>query len=210
MARDDFKKGQDSEFEEDVVFVDRCCKTTKGGRRMSFSAVIVVGDRKGRVGLGYGKANEVAEAIRKGGEAARRSLVRIVMKGSTIPHPVQGQCDGGRVLLMPASDGTGVIAGGGMRPVLEMAGVHNVIGKSQGSKNRLNVVKATFDALSQLRTAEAIHTDRFGAPLAEPAADAVPVVEEAAPAPEVVEVAAPAEAPAAPVSEEPAAPAAAE
>lgn len=165
MAREDFKKQrEDSEFEEDVVFVNRCCKTTKGGRHMSFSAVIVVGDRKGRVGLGFGKANEVSEAIRKGGEAARRGLVRIVMDDVTIPHPVSGRCDGGRVLLMPAADGTGVIAGGGMRPVLEMAGVRNVIGKSQGSKNRLNVVKATFDALSQLRTAEAIQLERHGAP----------------------------------------------
>ena len=98
------------------------------------------------------KANEVSEAVRKAGEHGRRNLMLVTMKGSTIPHAVTGQCDGGRVLLMPASDGTGLIAGGGMRAVLEMAGVRNVLGKSQGSKNRLNVVKATFDALSQLRT----------------------------------------------------------
>ena len=160
MARDTDRKREESEFDEDVVFINRSSKTTKGGRRMSFSAVVVVGDKKGRVGLGYGKANEVADAIRKGGEAARRRLVRVVMQGTTIPHAVTGQCDGGRVLLMPASDGTGLIAGGGMRAVLEMAGVRNVLGKSQGSKNRLNVVKATFDALSQLRTEEAIKADR--------------------------------------------------
>ena len=148
------------EFDETTVFVNRCAKTVKGGRRMSFSAVIVVGDRKGRVGLGFGKANEVSEAIRKGTEAAHRSIVTITMKGKTIPHEVTGQCDGGRVLLKPASEGTGVIAGGGMRAVLEMAGVRDVLGKSQGSKNRLNVVKATLDALSKLRTAETIQALR--------------------------------------------------
>ncbi len=144
------------EFDETTVFVNRCAKTVKGGRRMSFSAVIVVGDRKGRVGLGFGKANEVSEAIRKGTEAAHRNIVTVTMKDKTIPHEVTGQCDGGRVLLKPASEGTGVIAGGGMRAVLEMAGVRDVLGKSQGSKNRLNVVKATLDALSKLRTAETI------------------------------------------------------
>ena len=144
------------EFDETTVFVNRCAKTVKGGRRMSFSAVIVVGDRKGRVGLGFGKANEVSEAIRKATDAAHRSIVTITMKDKTIPHEVTGQCDGGRVLLKPASEGTGVIAGGGMRAVLELAGIRDVLGKSQGSKNRLNVVKATLDALSKLRTAETI------------------------------------------------------
>ena len=148
------------EFDETTVFVNRCAKTVKGGRRMSFSAVIVVGDRKGRVGLGFGKANEVSEAIRKGTEAAHRNIVTVTMKDKTIPHEVTGQCDGGRVLLKPASEGTGVIAGGGMRAVLEMAGVRDVLGKSQGSKNRLNVVKATLDALSKLRTAETIQALR--------------------------------------------------
>ncbi len=159
MAYDD-KKQETPEFEEDVVFVNRCAKVVKGGRRFSFSAVVVVGDRKGRVGLGFGKANEVSEAIRKGTEAAKGSLVHVTMKEKTIPHTVTGQCDGGRVLLMPASEGTGVIAGGGMRAVLEMAGYQDILAKSQGSKNRLNVVKATFDALSQLRTAEQIRAER--------------------------------------------------
>ena len=144
------------EFDETTVFVNRCAKTVKGGRRMSFSAVIVVGDHKGRVGVGFGKANEVSEAIRKGTDDAHRAVVTITMKDKTIPHEVTGQCDGGRVLLKPASEGTGVIAGGGMRAVLEMAGVRDVLGKSQGSKNRLNVVKATLDALSKLRTAESL------------------------------------------------------
>ena len=156
MNRDKRPQEQGDELDEHTVFINRCAKTVKGGRRMSFSAVIVVGDKEGSVGVGFGKANEVADAIRKGGEAARRHLVRVVTKGTTIPHAVTGQCDGGRVLLKPASEGTGVIAGGGMRAVLEMAGVRDVLGKSQGSKNRLNVVKATLDALSKLRTAETI------------------------------------------------------
>ena len=162
MAFED-KKQETPEFEEDVVFVNRCAKVVKGGRRFSFSAVIVIGDRKGRVGLGFGKANEVSEAIRKGTDAAKRSVVHVTMKGKTIPHTVTGQCDGGRVLLMPASEGTGVIAGGGMRAVLEMAGYRDILGKSQGSKNRLNVVKATFDALDQLRTEEQIRAERANA-----------------------------------------------
>ncbi len=148
------------EFEENVVFVNRCAKVVKGGRRFSFSAVVVVGNRNGRVGLGFGKANEVSEAIRKGTDAAKRRLVDIVITNKTIPHEVTGQCDGGRVLLKPACEGTGVIAGGGMRAVLELAGIHNILGKSQGSKNRLNVVKATLNALSKLRTAEEIKSQR--------------------------------------------------
>ena len=162
MAYED-RKQEAPEFEEDVVFVNRCAKDVKGGRRFSFSAVIVIGDRNGRVGLGFGKANEVSEAIRKGTDAAKRHLVTVTMKGKSIPHTVTGQCDGGRVLLMPASEGTGVIAGGGMRAVLEMAGYQDILGKSQGSKNRLNVVKATFDALSKLRTEEQIRAERANA-----------------------------------------------
>ena len=162
MAFEDRDRNGSSEFEEDVVFVNRCAKVVKGGRRFSFSAVIVIGDKNGRVGLGFGKANEVSEAIRKGTDAAKRALVRVTFRPETrtVPHTVTGQCDGGRVLLMPASPGTGVIAGGGMRAVLEMAGYKDILGKSQGSKNRLNVVKATFDALSQLRTKEQIAEER--------------------------------------------------
>ncbi len=144
------------EIEERVVFVNRCSKVVKGGRRFSFSAVVVVGDRNGRVGFGFGKANEVAEAIRKSGEIARNEMVHITMKEKTIPHEVIGTYDGGRVLLRPASEGTGVIAGGGARAVLELAGVHDVLAKSLGSKNKLNVVKATFDALQQLRSHEEV------------------------------------------------------
>ena len=144
------------DLEENVVFVNRCAKTVKGGRRMSFSAVVVVGDREGKVGVGFGKANEVGDAVRKGGEAARRAMHDVKLVGKTIPHEVTGECDGGRVLLKPAPEGTGLIVGGGMRPVLEAAGVKDAVGKSLGSKNRLNVVKATLDALAKLRSAEEI------------------------------------------------------
>lgn len=151
--RPDWKeKDSQPEFEERVVFVNRCSKVVKGGRNFSFSAVVVVGNRDGLVGYGFGKANEVADAIRKGGEIARKSLVKVTMKDRTIPHEVKGECDGGHVLLRPASPGTGVIAGGGMRAVIEMAGVRDVLGKSLGSSNQLNVVKATFAALNQLKS----------------------------------------------------------
>ena len=152
----DKRQEQDDALDEHTVFINRCAKTVKGGRRMSFSAVIVVGDKEGKVGLGFGKANEVADAIRKGGEAARKDMRKVVMKGKTIPHDVEGVCDGGRVILKPAEEGTGLIVGGGMRPVLEAAGIRDAVGKSLGSKNRLNVVKATLDALSKLRSAEEI------------------------------------------------------
>ena len=147
---------QQDELDEHNVFVNRCAKTVKGGRRMSFSAVIVVGDKEGKVGVGFGKANEVSDAIRKGGEAARKNMRKITLKGKTIPHEVEGVCDGGRVLLKPAPDGTGLIVGGGMRPVLEAVGIRDAVGKSLGSKNRLNVVKATMNALAKLRSAEEI------------------------------------------------------
>ena len=152
----DKRQEQEDALDEHTVFINRCAKTVKGGRRMSFSAVIVVGDKEGKVGVGFGKANEVADAIRKGGEAARKAMRKVVMKGSSIPHDVEGVCDGGRVILKPAPAGTGLIVGGGMRPVLEAAGIRDAVGKSLGSKNRLNVVKATLNALSKLRSAEEI------------------------------------------------------
>ena len=148
--------GAQDDLDEHNVFVNRCAKTVKGGRRMSFSAVIVVGDKEGKVGVGFGKANEVSDAIRKGGEAARKAMVKVTMKGKTIPHDVEGVCDGGRVILKPAPDGTGLIVGGGMRPVLEAVGIRDAVGNSLCSKNRLNVVKATMNALMKLRSEEEI------------------------------------------------------
>jgi len=145
---------EESEFFEKVVHINRCAKVVKGGRRFSFAALVVVGDRKGQVGFGYGKAKEVPEAIRKGTEQAQKHMVPVQIDGETIPHPVLGEADGGKVLLRPASEGTGIIAGGGVRAVLEAAGVHNVLSKSLGSNNQLAMVNATLEGLIRLRTAK--------------------------------------------------------
>ncbi len=142
------------DFEEYVVRINRCSKVVKGGRRLSFSAVVVVGDHHGRVGAGLGKANEVADAIRKGGDIARKSMFAVKLHGKTIPHEVCGEYCGAKVLLRPAVEGTGVIAGGGARAVLNLAGVHNILSKSLGSNNKWNVVHATIAALKLLRTRE--------------------------------------------------------
>ena len=152
-GRREEEKPDDGIFEK-VVFINRCAKVVKGGRRFSFSALVVVGDRAGKIGVGYGKANEVPESIRKGSEGARRNLEPIKLKGDTIPHEVLGEADGGKVLLRPATTGTGIIAGGGVRAVLEAAGVHNVLTKSLGSNNANAVVNATLDGLRKLKTFE--------------------------------------------------------
>ena len=150
-----------AEMIEKVVHINRCAKVVKGGRRFSFSALVVVGDQKGGVGVGYGKAKEVPECIRKGTEDAKKNIIDIKLRGDTIPHQVLGESDGGKVLLRPASTGTGVIAGGGVRAVLEAVGIHNVLSKSLGSNNHLAMVNATMDALKKLRSNEEIKTLRF-------------------------------------------------
>src|SRR5206468_11061940 len=141
---------------EKVVFINRCAKVVKGGRRFSFSALIVAGDHDGRVGDRFGKANEVSEAIRKASESARKSMEKVSLHENTIPHETLGEFGGGRVLLRPASPGTGVIAGGGVRAVVDAAGIRDVLAKSLGSSNHANVVKATIEALRTLRRRDEI------------------------------------------------------
>ncbi len=144
---------------EKTVFINRCAKVVKGGRRFSFSALLVIGDKQGRVGFGFGKANEVSEAIRKAGERGRKSLKAVALQNATIPHEVKGTHGGGYVILKPASPGTGIKAGGAVRAVCDAVGIKDIIGKSLGSSNHANVLKATLDALSQLRQ----RTDYFKA-----------------------------------------------
>lgn len=153
-------KPADIELVDKLVAVNRVTKVTKGGRAFSFSAIVVVGNENGIVGQGLGKANEVTEAIAKGIEDAKKNLIRVPIINGTIPHEQKGKNSGARIFLKPASKGTGVIAGGAMRAVLESAGIHNVLAKSQGSSNPSNVVKATINALSQLRDAASVARQR--------------------------------------------------
>lgn len=165
MAKGPQKKRQEdfgTEFEEKVLYINRCSKVVKGGRKFSFSALILVGDGQGHVGYGFAKANEVSDAIRKGSEAARKNIYTIEMEGTTIPHEIYVEWDGAVILLKPAPKGTGVVAGSKVRSVLELGGVKDVIAKNLGSNNPLNQVKATFKGLMQLKNREQCFAERKG------------------------------------------------
>ena len=147
---------QESDLQENVVFINRVAKVVKGGRRFSFAAVVVVGDGKGKVGAGLGKAAEVPEAIRKGVEDAKKNMITVALKNGTIPHPMLGVYGAGKVVMKPAAEGTGGKAGGPVRAVLAMAGIRNILTKSLGSSNPINMVRATLDGLSKLENAETV------------------------------------------------------
>ena len=161
MAENRYDRDQQDELTEKVIYINRVAKVVKGGRRFSFSALIVVGDGHGSVGVGLGKANEVPEAIRKGSTMARRQMIHVPMKGGTIAHPVLAKFSAAKIIIKPASHGTGVIAGGAVRAIMEAAGVTDVLAKSLGSRNPINVARATLDGLSSLRDPEGAKARRL-------------------------------------------------
>ena len=163
-SRDKEEPKSNDGFAETLVKIRRCAAVVKGGRRFSFNALVVVGDRQGRVGWGYGKANEVPPAVEKAVKDGQRRMKRVSLKGTTIPHRVTGKYGAARVILLPAAPGTGVIAGASVRAVVEAAGIHNILTKAYGSSNPINLVKAAINALQQLRTAEEVQRLR-GVPL---------------------------------------------
>lgn len=156
------RENAQSELMEKVLYINRCSKTVKGGKKMSFSALILVGDGKGRVGYGFAKANELTDAIRKGGELARKNMKTIIMEGTSIPHDMQVKWDGAEIYMRPAPQGTGIIAGSKVRAILEFAGIKDVMAKSLGASNPINQVRATFKALASMMTRENVMAQRKG------------------------------------------------
>jgi small subunit ribosomal protein S5 len=159
-SQNNTRSAEESEFEDKVIHINRCAKVVKGGRRFSFAAIVVVGDKKGQVGVGLGKASEVPEAIKKAGKQAKKNLIKIPMSGKTIPHEVTGDFGASRVLLRPAPEGTGIIASSSVRAILEVAGIQNILTKSIKRDNPHNVVRATLDGLKSLRSLEDLASAR--------------------------------------------------
>lgn len=154
------EEGREKEYSEKLIKLNRVAKVVKGGRRFSFSAIVVVGDKAGSVGFGYGKANDVSEAIRKGVDRAKNNLMEIPLKHGTIPHQIIGEFKSAEVLMKPAAPGTGIIAGGPVRAVMEVSGIHDVLSKSMGSQNAVNLVKAVFEGFSRLMDAREVAKNR--------------------------------------------------